>query len=209
MKILTYILIAAVLIGLSIPAAANAREHYRGYFSVHAGYYHPYHYGFIFGFDPFFYPFGHPYMFESYPDVLFDSPVIIERPAIIVHEAASPAQTIYKEYVPAARQSSETFADARNKKNELLKQLQSTDNSEKSKAIANLAGFTFDEQVREKLKNILLNDPNTDLRKDVATAFGKSNNEKVIPILEQAKAADNNKQIQQEIDQAIRKIKGS
>jgi hypothetical protein len=208
MKTLTYILIVAVLVGLIIPAAANARGHYRGGFSVYAGYYHPPYYGYGFGFRPFFHPFGYPYAMESYPNVIFETPVVIERPAVIVHRTAEPAQVVY-EYTPAAKQSGETFANARNKKAELIRQLQSTDKSEKLKAITSLAGFTFDDQVREKLKDILLNDPNQDLRKEVANAFGKSNNEKVIPILEEAKAADINKEIQQEIDQAIKKLKGS
>jgi HEAT repeat protein len=100
------------------------------------------------------------------------------------------------------------FASIRSKKAELLRQLQSADKAEKIKAIAELAGLTYDDQVREKLKDILLKDTDPDLRKEVANAFGKSKNDTLVSILEEVRVGDDNKEVRQAADQAIKNIKG-
>jgi hypothetical protein len=177
MKTLKHILIMAVLVNLSLMATADARPHRHGpIVHIGIGYHYPHHYWHGYWYPPPFYyvgyPFGYPYWWEDYyPDV------IVERPVVVVRETATP---VYR--VPAVpdEETLNLFASIRNKKAELLKQLQSADKAERIKAIAELAGLTYDDQVREKFKDILLKDPDPDLRKEVAMAFGKSKNTGVI-----------------------------
>jgi hypothetical protein len=197
MKTLRYILLTVVSVILIMSATTDARPYHRGHYYMHGGYHYRHHYWFGFGYYPLYYPFGYPYWVDDYPDVFFETSVV-ERPVVVAHKTS----------VPMFQQSSETFADVRDKKGELLKQLQSADKAERMKAITDLAGYTFDDSVIEKLKDILLNDPDADLRKEVVNTFGKSGNKQLILILEEARTVDNNKELFPDIDQAVRKIKG-
>jgi len=51
--------------------------------------------------------------------------------------------------------------------------------------------------------------PNADLRKEVAIAFGKVRNEKAVPALEAVRVGDSEIEVRQEADAAIREIKKS
>jgi len=208
MKTLKRILIMAVLVNLTLLVTTDALARSHGYVYIGVGHHYPHHYRHGYWYPPPFYyvgyPFGYPYCWteDCYPDVF------VERPVVIVRETATPAQ-VYR--VPAVpdEETLSLFASIRNKKAELIKQLQSTDKTERIKAIADLAGLTYDDQVREKLKDILLNDPDPDLRKEVAKAFGKSKNDAVISILEEVRVGDDNKEVRQAADQAIKNIKGT
>jgi hypothetical protein len=206
MKTLKRILIMVVLLNLSLLATADALARTHGFVYIGVGHHYPHHYwhGYWYPPPPPFYYVGHPYcwMGDCYPDV------IVERPAVVVRETAAPAQGYRFPAVPD-EQTLILFASIRNKKAELIKQLQSADKTERVKAIADLAGLTYDDQVKEKLKDILLKDPDPDLRKEVANAFGKSKNDQLISILEGVRVGDDNKEVRQAADQAIKNIKGT
>ena len=206
MKTLKRILIMVVLLNLSLLATADALARTHGFVYIGVGHHYPHHYwhGYWYPPPPPFYYVGHPYcwMGDCYPDV------IVERPAVVVRETATPAQG-YRFPAAPDEQTLSLFASIRNKKAELIKQLQSADKTERVKAIADLAGLTYDDQVKEKLKDILLKDPDPDLRKEVANAFGKSKNDQLISILEGVRVGDDNKEVRQAADQAIKNIKGT
>jgi len=195
-----------VLLNLSLLATADALARTHGFVYIGVGHHYPHHYwhGYWYPPPPPFYYVGHPYcwMGDCYPDV------IVERPAVVVRETAAPAQG-YRFPAAPDEQTLILFASIRNKKAELIKQLQSADKTERVKAIADLAGLTYDDQVKEKLKDILLKDPDPDLRKEVANAFGKSKNDQLISILEGVRVGDDNKEVRQAADQAIKNIKGT
>jgi len=195
-----------VLLNLSLLATADALARTHGFVYIGVGHHYPHHYwhGYWYPPPPPFYYVGHPYcwMGDCYPDV------IVERPAVVVRETAAPAQG-YRFPAAPDEQTLILFASIRNKKAELIKQLQSADKTERVKAIADLAGLTYDDQVKEKLKDILLKDPDPDLRKEVANAFGKSKNDQLISILEGVRVGDDNKEVHQAADQAIKNIKGT
>lgn len=199
-----HILIMAVLVNLILMATADARPHRHGPF-VHIGfgYHYPHHYWHSYWYPPPFYYAGYPYWWDDYyPDV------IVERPTVYVRETTSPAQ-VYRTPAAPDEETLKLFASIRNKKAELIKQLQSADKAERIKAIAELAGLTYDDQVREKLKDILLKDADPDLRKEAAMAFGKTKNDALITILEEVRVNDDNKEVRQAADQAIKNIKGA
>jgi len=210
MKTLKCILIMAVLLNLSILATADALARSHGFVYIGVGHHYPHHYWHGYWYPPPFYHAGYHYywMGDYYPDVFVETPVVVERPAVVVRETATPAQG-YRFPAAPDEQTLILFASIRNKKAELIKQLQSADKTERVKAIADLAGLTYDDQVKEKLKDILLKDPDPDLRKEVANAFGKSKNDQLISILEGVRVGDDNKEVRQAADQAIKNIKGT
>jgi len=132
-----------------------------------------------------------------------DYPVVVEKQTVIVREPAVVNVTAN------AKLDDETFADIRNKKSELVKKLMIGDKAARMNAIAELAGFTFDDTVREKLSVIILSDPDPELRKEVAKSFGKMKNEKVLPVLEKVKVSDSDAEVRQEADRSINQIKGN
>jgi len=162
--------------------------------------YYPYYYP---PYYPYYYPSYYPYYPYDYYDVVVERPVIVERPPVVITQPAAPVQ-IYK--APAV-QTSDNFADVRMKKAELLKQLVSTDKAEKMKVISDLGGLSYDDEVMAKLIEILLKDPDADLRKEVINAFAAVKNQKVIFTLEGVRISDDNKEVRQAADDAIRQIK--
>jgi HEAT repeat protein len=111
-------------------------------------------------------------------------------------------------YIAPAHVDERILEYVQNRKAELLKQVLSTDKAERIRAIVDMAGLTFDEAVRESLKNIATKDTDPDLRMEAVRALGKSKNLQVIPILEDVRVNDDNKEIQQTADQAIKDVKG-
>lgn len=105
-------------------------------------------------------------------------------------------------------QTAEQQERLRQKKSELLKVLRIGDKERRIQAIRELAGYSSDDGVRKALENILLSDPDPELRKEVATSFGRTENRKVVAALEEAKAADSSKEVRQAAYRAIILIKG-
>ena len=168
-------------------------------------YYYPYYYSHYYpSYYSYYYPYYYPYYPYDYSGVVVERPVIVERPVVEVRRTT-------EQYMNPADADEETlnlFASIRIKKENLLKQLDTADKAERIKAIGGLAGLSYDEQVRERLKDILLKDPDPDLRKEAAKSFGKVRNEKVISILEEVRVADSDRGVREEADKAIKRIKG-
>ena len=62
----------------------------------------------------------------------------------------------------------------------ISQKLQTPDKEQRKEAIKELAGFSFDDKVRQALENVLLSDPDPELRKEAAQAFGKVKNTKAL-----------------------------
>lgn len=139
---------------------------------------------------------------------LWAGPPLVGHPRVINRKMVS-VRPQYYQYKPGYNENtSKLFDKLRQKKSELLKTLKIGDKANRTKAIAELVGFSFDDNVRKALEHILLKDPDPDLRKEVAKSLAKVKNRKVIPALEKARIADSDKQVREEADKAIKKIKG-
>ena len=76
----------------------------------------------------------------------------------------------------------------------------------RKETIKELAGFSFDDNVRAALENVLLSDPDPELRKEAARAFGVVKNANARAALEKARVEDSSEDVRKEADQTIRKI---
>lgn len=104
--------------------------------------------------------------------------------------------------------TAEELERLRRKKSELLKVLKIGDKERRVQAIRDLAGFSSDDGVRKALESVLLSDPDPELRRQVATSFGRTENRKVVAALEEAKSTDSDKEVRQAAYRAIILIKG-
>lgn len=100
------------------------------------------------------------------------------------------------------------FAKLRRKKSELLRTLSGAEQAQRKKAIADLAGFSFDDKVRGALEDILLSEADAELRKEAVRSFGKVKNRRALPALEKARTEDSDREVREEAEKAIRKIRG-
>ncbi len=116
-----------------------------------------------------------------------------------------PKRSEYKPtYDPA---NAKLFAKVRNKKSELLKVLKIGDKPTRIRAIAELAGYSFDDNVRKALEEIILTDPDPELRRQVAESLGEVKNLNLIGTLEKVRVQDTDIQVREQADKAIKKIK--
>jgi HEAT repeat protein len=76
-------------------------------------------------------------------------------------------------------------------------------------AIRELAGFSFDDKVRYALENVLLSDPDAQLREEAARSFGKVNNTKALAALEKARVEDPSEDVRKEADESIKKLEAN
>ncbi len=170
-----------------------------GYPGFYGGYYGGYghHWGhhrgssvFIGGYWP-IYP-----NYYDYYDYGYYAPAPPSPPVI----AAPPAQ---------APQSSDNYAlydSLRVRKGELLKTLSIGDKEHRTNAINELAGYSFDDNVRSSIENVLFSDSDPELRIAAANALGQVKNPKAIPALEKARVQDSITDVRAAADQSIRKI---
>ncbi len=135
------------------------------------------------------------------PPVIVGAPRVITRRRVVV----KPKQYEYKPSYNA--NNAKLFAKLRNKKSELLKTLKIGDKAKRIKAITELAGYSFDDNVRKALEEILLKDTDPELRRQVAESLGKVKNRKVIPTLEKVRVEDSDEGVRAEADKAIKKIR--
>ena len=96
----------------------------------------------------------------------------------------------------------------REHQSELLKRLRIGDKEDRLGAILELAPFSFDSKVRAALEDVLLSDPDAELRKQVATSLGKTENPNVTAALRIAKAKDPDRGVRQAAYRAIIMIEG-
>jgi hypothetical protein len=94
------------------------------------------------------------------------------------------------------------------RKGELVKTLKTGDKEKRIQAIHELAAFSSDNGIRQALEEVLLSDPDPELRKEVAVSFGKTENLLVLAALTQAKENDPVRDVRQAAYRSIIMIKG-
>jgi hypothetical protein len=194
-----------VSVGIGIGYPGFYGGYYAGGYSHHYGHYRPWGWhhrpygstvviGGFWGW-PDYYP-GY-YVVDPPPAVIERAPVVIERQTVVAQPNAS------------NRANQAFFQNLRDKKNNLLNQLASSDKAQREKAINELAGFSFDDNIRIALENVLFTDPDAQLRAEVAHAFGEVKNAKALPALEKARVADSSQDVRMEADKAIKNLQNS
>jgi hypothetical protein len=221
MKALRYTLIAAVslLIGLSNLALARPSvyigvgiggrpgfhsdyrddyrfSHYPRYFGPSWRHYYPYRETIILG-GGCWYDWGPDYYVVAPPVVVERPPVVIERQTVVVQPQQFDESTL------------QLNINLQYKKSELLKQLQMPDKELRREAIKELAGFSFDDNVRYALEKVLLSDPDPELRAEAAHSFGEVKNANARTALEKARVEDPSVDVRKEADNAIKNIEGN
>jgi hypothetical protein len=132
------------------------------------------------------------------------SPIVVERPPVVIER-----QTVIVQPQQFDESTLQLNMDLQYKKSELLKQLQTDDKELRRQAIRELAGFSFDDNVRAALENILLSDTDPELRVEAANAFGAVKNANAQPALEKARVEDPSADVRRAADEAIRNITGN
>jgi len=221
MKALRYILIVAagLLIGLSDAALArpsvyiglgiggrpgfhrSRRPGYRfshrpRYFRPARRHYRPYRETIILG-GGCWYDRRPDYYVAAPPTVIERVPVVVERQTVTLQPQQFDESTL------------QLNMKLQYKKSELLKQLQMPDKEQRMEAIRELAGFSFDDKVSQALEDVLLSDPDAELRKEAAQSFGKVKNKKALAALEKARVEDSSEDVRRAADEAIKRIKGN
>jgi hypothetical protein len=174
-------------VGIGYPSFYYGWHHYPYYGPWGWRHHHPFIGGVIVGGWPGYY-YGPDYVIVDPP------PAVIERPVVVVQPKTN------------NNENQAFFEQLRNKKAALLEQLQTGDKEHRLAAIDELAGFSFDNNVRLALENVLLTDPDAELRIEVAQAFGEVKNAKALPALEKARVVDSNQDVRTEADQAIKNL---
>lgn len=96
----------------------------------------------------------------------------------------------------------------RRRQSELLKVVKIGDKENRISAIRELAPYSFDSKIRAALENVLLSDPEAEVRKQAATSLGKTANPKVTAALKMAKTKDPDRAVRQAAYRSIIMIKG-
>ncbi len=94
------------------------------------------------------------------------------------------------------------------RKSELLKVLRIGGKDARIEAIRELAGFSYDDKARTSLEKVLLSDPDPQLRKEVAVAFGKTGNVSLVEALKTAKSNDSSREVRQAAYRSIILLEG-
>jgi hypothetical protein len=212
----TIVAAIAAAIMLCLPSAALARGGFGvsfGY-SNFRGYHHPHHFG-----HSMYYGIGYHYwarpwpsyvwVEDYYPTVFVERPVVVERPSVIVREKVIVEKAPEKGKESTAtydEKAQKVFAELTNRKKELLKRLKLGDSGERMNAIGKLAGFSFDAKVRKAIEDVLLTDPDPQLRIEAARAFARARNKDSLAALEKARVEDSDKDVRMEADKAIKEI---
>ena len=141
--------------------------------------------------------------------IIVRPPVVAKAPKVITEHRVVVEEPECKIKLRDDKDTAELFEKLRLRKSELLKKLRIGDKTKCKEAIRELAGFSFDNKVREALEGILLSDPDPELRRQVAKSFGRTSNKKVLAALEIASTDDPNKEVRQEAYKAIMKIRAN
>jgi len=153
-------------------------------------YYSSYYYPSYYSHYPYYYSPGVVYIDPPAPP-----PVIVQRPVVIVQPQQFDQSTL------------QLNMNLQYKKSELLKQLQSPNKELRKESINELAGFSFDDNVKYALQNVLLSDPDPELRAEAAHSFGEVKNDGARAALERARVEDPSVDVRQAADRAINEIK--
>jgi HEAT repeats len=154
---------------------------------------------------PGYYPgYYYPYSDYYYPDYYpVSTPVVVERPPVVVE------RTAIVQPVQEGGYTESLYGPIGAKKTELLKVLMIGDKEHRINAINELAGYSFDDNVRLSLEKVLLSDTDPELRAAAANAFGSVRNPKAIPALEKARVEDSVTDVRKAADLSIKKLQGN
>jgi hypothetical protein len=141
--------------------------------------------------------------------IVIKPPIVVRSPKVITENQVVVEEPECQSKLEGDKDTSKLFERLRLRKGELLKKLRIGDKDKRKEAIQELAGFSFDNKVREALEIVLLSDPNPELRRQIAKSFGKTSNKQVLPALEQAEANDKDRKVREEAYKAIIKIRGN
>jgi len=144
------------------------------------------------------------YYVVTTPVIIRKTPVIIEKQTVV--STGSPQVVQPQEFDESTLELNKKL---QSRKNELLKMLETGNKEQRTEAIKELAGFSFDDKVRLALENVLLSDPDPELRKEAARSFGKVKNAKALAALEKARVEDASEDVRKEADQSIKKLEGN
>jgi HEAT repeat protein len=100
------------------------------------------------------------------------------------------------------------YKNLREKKSELLTKLQTGDKDTQIQAIRDLAGFSFDDNVRLSIESALFTSVDAQIRIEAAQALGSVKNTKALPALGKARVDDSDAGVRRAADAAIRNIEG-
>jgi hypothetical protein len=170
----------AIGIGIGFPI-------YGGYGYWGGPYYYQYDY----------YPYYPPVVYAPppyYPSVVIAQPVVVDQPVIVRREIFQPSYN-------------SDLSGVRVRKAQLLNLLNQGGQAERLQAISELSGYSFDDQVRATLENLLLSDPNAAIREEVTVSFAKVKNRAALPILEKVRVEDSDREVRAAADMAINQIK--
>jgi hypothetical protein len=148
---------------------------------------------------------GPDYYVVAPPTIIERTPVVIERQTV-VYSTSSPQVVQPQQFDQSTLQMN---MDLQYKKSELLKQLQAPNKELRRQAIRELGGFSFDDNVRAALENVLLSDPDPELRAEAADAFGAVKNANARAALEKARVEDPSVDVRKAADEAIKSIAGN
>ncbi len=194
-----------------LTSTAGARVYVSVGLGTSFGHYYPHYYGHHYpyyrwygGYRSYYRPwYGHSYYpgyYRSPRSSFWVSgyyPIVINRKsAARKTEAANPPK------------HAELSQSVRQHKSEQLKVLRIGTKENRQRAIRELARFPTDPKVREALERVLLSDPDPELRKQVATLFGATENAKTVAALKTAKAIDPDRDVRQAAYRAIIMIEG-
>ncbi len=174
------------------------------YYPYYSSYYYPYYY------SSYYY---HPYYPYYYPSVGYADPyyppAVAAAPSVVVPQSVvvGPDAAVVPQYNCQTPVNYKGMEQVRQRKTQLLSQLQQADKAAKLEAISELGGYSFDDQVKAALENILLSDPDAAMRKEAAISFGKVKNQGALGILEKVRVQDSDLQVRQAADWAINQIK--
>jgi HEAT repeat protein len=143
------------------------------------------------------------------PAVVVEHPVVVGRPKVVVREKVVVSKEKNDCSTKCDPDTSRLFKRLRSEKKQLLRRLRIGDKDERRKAISELAGFSFDERVREALEKVVLGDPDPELRMEAIKSFAKVKNKGALPVLEKVRVEDSDKEVRQEADKAIKAIQDS
>jgi hypothetical protein len=141
--------------------------------------------------------------------IIVRPPVVVKTPKVITERRAVIQEPEYCNELRHDKDTDELFEKLRRKKSELLKKFMIGDKAKRQETLRELAGFSFDNKVREALEIVLLSDPDPELRMQVAKSFGKTSNKQLLAALEKAEADDPDIEVREEAHKAINKIRAN
>ncbi|MGA2092044.1 MAG: HEAT repeat domain-containing protein [Sedimentisphaerales bacterium] len=204
----------SVGVGIGFPGFYGGYYHggYSRHYGSHWGHRYPYRSeifigGPIYGpgyYDPYYYP-GY-YVVDPPPVVVERQPVVIEQQPTVYQPQATQPQVAQPQGVDENTQK--VYKDLRYKKSELMRKLETGDKDSQIQAIRALAGFSFDDNVRQAIENVLSSNTDAQMRLEAAQSLGSVKNTKALPALEKARVDDGDADVRRAADAAIKNIEG-